>query len=325
MNYTTLSAAAKAITILRDLYPQKTKQLKEDLKIDDNVLSRYDNNKGVLDLKLIDKLCNLYGIEVDIFMQIVSGIKNGLWGDDFIYLSIEYIIGKEQSSGMPSIDEARKDHQLLMLAKSIIIAAEAAASTHYRNMKEITRLEVMKVDSEEHHRNVSGQLISLWNYNRTSLLRIHSFLGAIQTAAKKLDIELPNNITDSERVNNPSLEEIANTNNLCDEIINEEQKQTLQETPLTDRVIKLTVKKRSTIKPMSSPELDVNEVVTIPNGYYATFCLRRTHAERGLLVSYFELPSGWTGTPIMVVAHTGAIDVELLAGEELGEIKIKRN
>lgn len=92
-------------------------------------------------------------------------------------------------------------------------------------------------------------------------------------------------------------------------------------------IIKLTVKNRSTIKSGSVVEIEVNEEVFIPYvkglGYkaYGQFFLRKSLAKRGVIQTVFTpFPEGYIGKPLVVLKNDDVSDIELLAGDELGEL-----
>ena len=92
--------------------------------------------------------------------------------------------------------------------------------------------------------------------------------------------------------------------------------------------IKLTLAKRSTIQVGAVVELEVNEVVEIPKSAlgtqqrnYGTFHLRKKFAMKGLFQAVSTpFPEGYSGKPAVVVENRYVADIELLAGEEIGEL-----
>lgn len=94
-------------------------------------------------------------------------------------------------------------------------------------------------------------------------------------------------------------------------------------------IIKLTVKNRSTIKSGSVVDVEVNEEVVIPYvkglGYksYGQFFLRKSIARRGVIqMVNSPFPEGYIGKPLVVLKNDDVSDIELLAGDELGELWI---
>lgn len=84
---------------------------------------------------------------------------------------------------------------------------------------------------------------------------------------------------------------------------------------------KLTVKKRSTINSGAVVEIEVNESVSVPEGSYGMFYIRKKFAIQGVLqCCYSPFPSGYVGLPTVVVKNDSLVDLELLAGEEVGEM-----
>lgn len=95
---------------------------------------------------------------------------------------------------------------------------------------------------------------------------------------------------------------------------------------LIDR-LKLTVKDRSTIKVGAIVEVEVNEVVNIPLNYsevrtrWGQFYLRKSIAKKGVIqVVHTPFAEGYSGKPLIVLKNDHVADIELLAGEEIGEV-----
>lgn len=92
-------------------------------------------------------------------------------------------------------------------------------------------------------------------------------------------------------------------------------------------IIKLTVKKRLTVESGSVVEIEVNEMVDIPHikglnaKSYGQFYLRKSIAKRGVIqMVHTPFPQGYIGYPLVVVKNEDVSPVELLAGEEIGEL-----
>ena len=101
-------------------------------------------------------------------------------------------------------------------------------------------------------------------------------------------------------------------------------------------VIKLTVKNRLTIASGSVVDIEVNEEVSIDveklifdsfgeqNGVimpYGKFYLRKSIAKKGVVqMVHTPFPSGYKGIPLVVVKNEDVSPIELLAGEEIGEL-----
>ena len=97
---------------------------------------------------------------------------------------------------------------------------------------------------------------------------------------------------------------------------------------MTYSVQKLTVKKRSTIKSGAVCEVEVNEQVVIPfikaidKKAYGQFFLRKKFAVDLTQKILTPFPQGYSGVPLVMVKNDSVGDIELLAGEELGEVWI---
>lgn len=103
------------------------------------------------------------------------------------------------------------------------------------------------------------------------------------------------------------------------------------------KTMKLTSAKRITIPVNAVVEIEVNEVVEIPqmrsrftnekiNHYYGQFFLRKMFAKQGLLQAVCTpFPSGYNDKPLVVVKNDSVAPIEILANEELGEIWIWGN
>lgn len=89
------------------------------------------------------------------------------------------------------------------------------------------------------------------------------------------------------------------------------------------KIIKLTLKDRCTIKAGSSPDVKVNEEVTIPPYHYGELYIRKSLGSKALNVPRAAFHEEWTGVPEICLIHSGATDVEFLAGEEIGELHIR--
>ena len=94
--------------------------------------------------------------------------------------------------------------------------------------------------------------------------------------------------------------------------------------------VKLTLSKRVTISPNSIVELEVNETIEIPKSplgeqqrNYGKFYLRKSFAVQGLLqYVHTPLPEGFNKKPTVVVKNDHVAPIELLQGEEVGELWI---
>lgn len=92
-------------------------------------------------------------------------------------------------------------------------------------------------------------------------------------------------------------------------------------------IIKLTVKNRYTIESGSVVEIEVNEEVEIPyvkclgSKAYGKFYLRKSIAKKGVIqMVHTPFPEGFKGVPLVVVKNEDVAPIELLAGEEVGEL-----
>ena len=91
---------------------------------------------------------------------------------------------------------------------------------------------------------------------------------------------------------------------------------------------KLTLANRVTIPVGAVVELEVNEVIEIPNGAlgtqqrnYGTFHIRKKHAMKGLFQAVSSpFGEGWVGKPTVVVQNRDVTEFELLESEEIGEL-----
>lgn len=88
------------------------------------------------------------------------------------------------------------------------------------------------------------------------------------------------------------------------------------------KIIKLTVKESCTIRAGSSPDVPVNETISIPPFHKGEFYIRKRLGNKGINVPSANFPSGWVGTPQICLIHTGANDEDLVAGDEIGELHI---
>lgn len=90
---------------------------------------------------------------------------------------------------------------------------------------------------------------------------------------------------------------------------------------------KLTLANRATIPVGAIVELEVNEVLEVPESplglhyrNYGTFHIRKQHAKKGLFQAVTTpFPEGFKGKPVIVVENRDVADIELLANEEIGE------
>lgn len=89
------------------------------------------------------------------------------------------------------------------------------------------------------------------------------------------------------------------------------------------QIIKLTTKKRCTIQSGSAPDVPVIEEVTIPPNHYGELYIRKRLGNCGLNVPNSIFHEKWTGIPEICLINSGANDIELLAGEEIGELHIR--
>lgn len=101
-------------------------------------------------------------------------------------------------------------------------------------------------------------------------------------------------------------------------------------------IIKLTAKNRSTIESGSVVEIEVNEEVEIQpsqltyDSYgeldgiktpYGKLYIRKSIAKKGVVqMVHTPFPSGYRGVPLVVVKNDDVSPIELLAGEEIGEL-----
>lgn len=93
---------------------------------------------------------------------------------------------------------------------------------------------------------------------------------------------------------------------------------------------KLTLAKRVTIPVGAVVELEVNEIVEVPKSplgeqqrNYGMFYIRKQFAMKGLFQAvHTPFPEGFSGVPVIVVENRHVADIELLGGEELGEVWI---
>lgn len=93
---------------------------------------------------------------------------------------------------------------------------------------------------------------------------------------------------------------------------------------------KLTLSKRVTISPNSIVELEVVQEVEVPKSplgeqqrNYGMFYIRKQFAMKGLFQAvHTPFPEGFSGVPVIVVENRHVADIELLSGEELGEVWI---
>lgn len=94
-------------------------------------------------------------------------------------------------------------------------------------------------------------------------------------------------------------------------------------------ISKITLKNRVTIKPESVVSLEVNEQVDIPlikgidKMSWGNFYIRKSIARKGVLQAcQTPFPQGFNGYPTIVVRNDSNVDIELLAGEEIGSLWI---
>ena len=91
---------------------------------------------------------------------------------------------------------------------------------------------------------------------------------------------------------------------------------------------KLTLSKRVTISPNSIVELEVVQEVEVPKSplgeqqrNYGMFYIRKQFAMKGLFQAvHTPFPEGFKNKPVIVVENRHVADIELLSGEELGEV-----
>lgn len=103
------------------------------------------------------------------------------------------------------------------------------------------------------------------------------------------------------------------------------------------KIKKLHIKNRCTIEPNALVEIEVCESIAVPssssflvtydndktqfNSPYAKFYLRKAFVKSGLLQQvHTPFPTGWKGVPLVVVQNNGVAPIELLTGEEIGEL-----
>lgn len=93
--------------------------------------------------------------------------------------------------------------------------------------------------------------------------------------------------------------------------------------------IKLTCKERCTVKSGAVVEIPVNETLSIffnksPDySLYGKFYLRKKLAMQGIIqLVHTPFPTGYCGVPTIAIKNDSINDLELLSGEELGEVWI---
>lgn len=90
-------------------------------------------------------------------------------------------------------------------------------------------------------------------------------------------------------------------------------------------IVKLTAKQHCVIRADSSPDVPVNESVTIPENHYGTFYIRLCHGKKGVVVPESPFPAGWSGVPNITLVNNSGNDLYLRAGDEIGELHIRFN
>lgn len=89
------------------------------------------------------------------------------------------------------------------------------------------------------------------------------------------------------------------------------------------QIIKITAVENFTIRAGSSPDVKVNEDVSIPPNHKGVFHIRKSLGNKSLNVPNSPFHEGWEGRPEICLINTGANDVEFRAGDELGELHIE--
>lgn len=87
-------------------------------------------------------------------------------------------------------------------------------------------------------------------------------------------------------------------------------------------VLKLTCKNRCDIQRGSVVTIEVNETVEIPDGSLGMFYIRKKHAVSGLIQLVHSPFKSGKYVPTVAVKSDAINSVELLSGEELGELFI---
>lgn len=90
-------------------------------------------------------------------------------------------------------------------------------------------------------------------------------------------------------------------------------------------IVKLTAKQHCVIRADSSPDVPVNELVTIPENHYGTFYIRLCHGKNGVVVPESPFPAGWSGVPNITLVNNSGNDLYLRAGDEIGELHVRYN
>lgn len=89
------------------------------------------------------------------------------------------------------------------------------------------------------------------------------------------------------------------------------------------QIIKITAVENFTIRAGSSPDIKVNEEVSIPPNHKGVFHIRKSLGNKSLNVPNSPFHEGWEGRPEICLINTGANDVDFRAGDELGELHIE--
>lgn len=89
------------------------------------------------------------------------------------------------------------------------------------------------------------------------------------------------------------------------------------------KIIKLTAKQHCTIYAGSTPDVPVNELVTIPPSHYGEFYIRLCHGKQGIVVPDSPFPADWSGIPKITLVNNSPNDLHLRAGDEIGELHIR--
>lgn len=88
------------------------------------------------------------------------------------------------------------------------------------------------------------------------------------------------------------------------------------------KIIKLTSKQNCTVRKNSSPDLPINEEIKIPLNHKGELYIRKRLGNKGINVPKSPFHELWEGKPEICLIHSGANDVDLVAGEEIGELHI---
>lgn len=88
-------------------------------------------------------------------------------------------------------------------------------------------------------------------------------------------------------------------------------------------MVKLRSAVRVDIKPNATVEIKVLEHITIPEGLViGKFFIRKSLSLKSLNSPDCKFRAGWNGVPSLVIQNGGANTVEILAGDELGELDL---